>query len=95
MRRVWAASTALAALVVVACVAPGALAGTAPAAPGSPAMSCWRNPERGVATRCTANFDLARSAHASFSFVVSPRDADNRVYDLEVEVASDEGDANL
>ena len=81
--------------LLAAALLPPATAGTVPAAPGSPAMSCWRNPERGVATRCTAGFDIARGAHAAFSFVVSPRDADNRVYDIEVEMTSDEGNADL
>ena len=86
-----AVSLALAALAALG--RGGAASATPP--PGSPSMGCWRNPEAGIAARCTATFDLGSREAKVFSFLIPPRDVDNEAYDVEVELTPDEGDADL
>lgn len=88
------ASVSLAVALLAALGARPVLGG-ATAPPGSPNMGCWRNPETGVAARCTARFDLATRERAVYSFSIPPRDVDNEAYDVEVELTPEEGNADL
>lgn len=92
-----AACPATVSLVVAALAALGArpVLGAATAPPGSPTMGCWRNPESGIAARCTARFDLATRERSVYSFSIPPRDVDNEAYDVEVELTPEEGNVDL
>ena len=82
------------ALAAFAALGRGALASSTPP-PGSPNMGCWRNPEPGIAARCTARYDLAARDTKVFAFDIPPRDVDNEAYDVEVELTPDKGNADL